>query len=171
MHSKAITTLYDEHDVILDAIAMAEELLDTDDFSTNSDSLLWFISFFREYGDSFHHQKEEDILFSLLEEKNPVLADIIQALTEHHQIFREDLSSAERAIAGEQFDNATEILRQYLSNLRDHISAENDDLFVTAEQLLDEDEKEKLFYSFLDKDRELGENIKKDFENKIQNRS
>jgi hypothetical protein len=51
--------------------------------------------------------------------------------------------------------------------LTDHISAEDDELFITAEELLDDDEKESLYFSFLDKDRELDENKKIEYEERI----
>ena len=43
-------------------------------------------------------------------------------------------------------------------DLRDHIAAENEELFVLAENLLDDSEKEKMFFLFKDIDMEAGEN-------------
>jgi hemerythrin-like domain-containing protein len=65
---------------------------------------------------------------------------------------------------------AKEIFRRYLPDLRNHIGAENNELFITAEQMLSDDEKATLYFSFLYKDSELGEDRKKEFENKILNK-
>ena len=42
----------------------------------------------------------------------------------------------------------------------DHIAVENDELFVLAESLMDEDELETIFFKFKDIDMELGEDGK-----------
>lgn len=157
--------LVDEHDVILKAIEQMDAILELEDLSTQADSLLWFIKFFREYGDLYHHHKEEEILFSLIGQKDSMMAEgIISSLTEHHEMFREDLRNAQEAISNGDWTAVRNIFSQYLSNLKDHISAENDEFFIAADQVLDDSEKETLYFSFLDKDRELDENRKKEFE-------
>lgn len=170
MYSRALQVLYDEHDIILKAIERVETLLEQEVSSSHAETLQWFITFFREYGDLYHHHKEEDILFALLSQNNPMLGEsLIQALREHHEMFRENLRDAENALAENDWTAAREIFREYLSNLSDHISAENDQLFITADELLDESKKESLYFSFLDKDQELGEARKKEYEAKILN--
>ena len=168
MNSQAIQMLYDEHEIILKAIANVNTIFESEDLSTQADSLLWFIEFFRVYGDLYHHHKEEDLLFSLIEQKDSMLAEgIISSLTEHHEIFREDLQSAQNAISKSDWTSVRRIFNQYLSNLQNHISAENDEFFITVEQILSDEEKESLYFSFLDKDRELDENRKREYEKSI----
>ena len=162
--------LIHEHDVILKAIERVNDIFKSQHLSSNAESLTWFLKFFREYGDLYHHRKEEDILFSLIEKKDLMLAiGIIKALTEHHEIFREDLGKAQNALSNSDWILARNILSSYFSNLKDHISAENDEFFISVDQLLDDSEKEALYFSFLDKDRELDENKKKELERKVLN--
>lgn len=170
MRSPGIQMLIHEHDVILKAIEQVNHILKSQDLSSNSESLLWFLKFFREYGDLYHHRKEEDVLFYLIEKKDQMLAmGIVKALTEHHEMFREDLRKAQNALSNNDWISARNILNSYFSNLKDHISAENDEFFISVDQLLDDSEKESLYFSFLDKDRELDENKKKEFEQEILN--
>jgi len=170
MHSQAIKMLFDEHDIILDAIERVETLLEREDLSAQSETLTWFITFFREYGDGYHHHKEEDILFSLLSEKDPMLATgIVDELAEHHELFRNSLRQLQQHLSDKKFDAVRKAFGQYLSLLKDHIAAENDELFVAAEQLLNDREKESLYFSFKDKDADLGDDRKKEFETKILN--
>ena len=170
MRSPGIQMLIHEHDVILKAIEHVNDILKSQEPSSNSESLVWFLKFFREYGDLYHHRKEEDILFSLVGKKDQMLAiGIIKALTEHHEMFREDLRGAQDALSNNDWIRARNILNSYFSNLKDHISAENDEFFISVDQLLDDSEKESLYFSFLDKDRELDENKKKEFEQRILN--
>jgi len=168
MQSDAIQMLVDEHEVILKAIEQVTTILESEDLSIQADSLSWFVKFFREYGDLYHHHKEEDILFSLIEQKDSMMADgIINSLTEHHEMFREDLHHTQDAISDGDWTAVRNILNRYLSNLKDHISAENDEFFISVDQVLNDAEKEALYFSFLDKDRELDENRKKEFEKRI----
>jgi len=51
--------------------------------------------------------------------------------------------------------------------LLDHIAAENEELFVLAENLMDEHQLETIYFKFVDVDMELGESRKKDFEKLI----
>lgn len=168
MKSQALQMLYDEHDIILKAIEQVHTLLELENLSSQAESLLWFVTFFREYGDSYHHHKEEDILFSLIEKKDLMMAEgMIKALTEHHEMFREDLQNIQDAASKSNWTMVRNIFARYLSNLKDHISAENDEFFISAEQILNDSEKESLYFSFLDKDKELDENKKKEFEKRI----
>lgn len=172
MHSRALQMLYDEHEVILQAADRVEALLTLKDISKEVKTLQDLVTFFRQYGDLYHHHKEEDILFSLLMQKNERLATgILSALTEHHELFREVLKKTEQAIMQKEWKVVRDNLKQYVDDLTDHIGAENEELFVVAEQLLDEEEKSSLYFSFLDKDRELGEDRKKEYEAKILDRS
>lgn len=160
--------LYDEHEVILQRIQAFQQLLEAEKLATEKEGLSWYVNFFRNYGDKYHHQKEEDILFSLLKERYPGLASITEALEEHHEMFRDSLKEAEAAMNEEDWDSARSILRQYLSELTDHISAENDELFVAVDEMLSDAEKERLYFSFLDKDMELGEAQKKEHEKQVR---
>ena len=164
MHSQAMMMLYEEHAVILQRIQAFLQLLEAENLSAGKEELSRSINFFRNYGDKYHHQKEEDILFSLLKDRYPALTSIAEALEEHHEMFRGNLQEAEAAMVAADWESARKILRHYLSDLTDHISAEDDELFVAVDEVLSEVEKERLYFSFLDKDAELGEATKKAYE-------
>ncbi|HMW96335.1 MAG TPA: hypothetical protein PJ983_03720, partial [Flavobacteriales bacterium] len=59
---------------------------------------------------------------------------------------------------------AHKLLTRYMRDLEDHISAENDELFVLAENLLGKKEREDVYFRFMDIDRQLGEDRKKELE-------
>ena len=58
-------------------------------------------------------------------------------------------------------------METYLQSLKDHIAAENDELFPMADDLFSPDEIERLYYRCIDKDEELGVARKQEFENHI----
>ncbi|MFQ5447323.1 MAG: hemerythrin domain-containing protein [Saprospiraceae bacterium] len=168
MHSQAIKMLYAEHQVILERIEDLRQLLKGNNMATKKEELLRYVDFFRTYADKYHHHKEEDVLFSLLKDRFPGLWSITEALEEHHAMFRENIADIENALRSEDWEKVEGILPRYLSDLTDHISAEDDELFVAVDEQLTGAEREKLYYAFLDKDRELGEEAKLEYENQAR---
>jgi hemerythrin-like domain-containing protein len=167
MTSNALQQLYDEHDSILAVVDHMRTLLNSPDLQSHADELRWILSFLREYGDGYHHGKEEDLLFPQLSQASPMFASLVDSLADHHALFREMLQRAERALAAEEWPLLGETLNTYASDLCDHISAENDELFVAAEEMLGDDEKERISFLFADRDRERGEARKLDLENHV----
>jgi hemerythrin-like domain-containing protein len=168
MHSQAIKMLYAEHQVILERIEDMRQLLKSSNLAAKKEELPGYVDFFRTYGDKYHHHKEEDVLFSLLKDRYPGLLPLTEALEEHHAMFRENIVDIENALRAEDFEKAAATFLRYLSDLTDHISAEDDELFVAVDELLTGAEREKLYYAFLDKDRELGEEKKLEYENQAR---
>ena len=165
MNSQAMAMLYDEHEVILQEMQALRQFLETGNLAEGRDELARFFDFFRTYADKYHHQKEEDLLFSLLKDRHAGLTNIVEALETHHELFRDYLKDAEAALHQQNWESARSTLQRYLSDLTDHISAENDELFIAVDEGLSEAEKERLYFSFLDKDAELGVDLKKQYEN------
>lgn len=162
--------MYHEHQVILKAIHQLKSILQKENVNEYKSNILWFINFFKEYGDKFHHHKEEDVLFKVLEKKNEMLGGgLVSELTEHHQGFRKYLQEAIDFLDSNDYENLIVILNDYTNDLIDHIGAEDDELFVTADMILNETEKDNLYYSFIDKDTELNLEIKNQFEHSILN--
>ncbi len=171
MQSSATKILYHEHEIILCARDQTLALLDETDISQIEEQLLWYINFYREYGDHYHHHKEEETLFATLADKNPMLAEgIIASLTDHHDEFRELLTEIESAIQEKNWDSVKADFTLYLANLRDHISAEDDEFFITVDMELSEKELDDIYYTFQDKDQELGISRKKELEQTILSR-
>lgn len=156
MPSKPFETLYAEHEVILAAIARLQALLAKPDLAPVADELKQLIAFFREYGDGYHHQKEENVLFPALLESNSSMGAMVESLTDHHQLFRDMLGEADASCAKGDWKMLERQLRTYAGDLVDHIGAENDELFVAAEDLLSDSDKERIGFQFEDADRELG---------------
>ena len=170
MEHNPIQTMLDEHEVI----CQAEEIIESLDKSWESNSdqykqkVATLITFFREYADGFHHRKEEDVLFPTINDHPDfVLQEIIEEFETHHEDFRDYTVAIDEAIAEEDYMKSYQELNNYLQDLLDHIGAENDELFVLAETLLDEDELETIYFKFKDVDMELGEERKVELEESI----
>jgi len=170
MEHNPIQTMLDEHEVICQTEAIIENLdklweTDAENYKTTVSTL---ITFFREYADAYHHRKEEEVLFPAINDHPDfVLQEIIEEFETHHEDFRDYASSIEELLNSDDFEESYKELNNYLQDLLDHIGAENDELFVLAETLLDEDELQTIFFKFKDIDMELGEERKIELEESI----
>ncbi|RLD22601.1 MAG: hypothetical protein DRI69_00710 [Bacteroidetes bacterium] len=163
MNHNGIEYLVAEHDII----SSVEDLLPRLDGYWNIDKEVYeeavklLITFFREYGDKFHHYKEEQVLFPRLnsnyEFSQPTL---VEELEDHHEFFREYVSSLENSLQNKDYEKVQGTLKSYVRDLLDHIGAENDELFVMAESLFSEEELEAMYFDFVDYDRDIGEETK-----------
>jgi len=171
MEHNPIQTMLDEHEVICQTEGIIENIdkLWETDLDKYKETVTILITFFREYADGYHHRKEEDVLFPEIN-KHPdfVLQEIIEEFETHHEDFRDYTVEIENAIGDNDFEKSYKELNNYLQDLLDHIGAENDELFVLAETLMDEDELETIYFKFKDIDMELGEERKIELEQSIE---
>ena len=171
MEHNPIQTMLDEHEIICQAeniIESLENLWETDEVKYK-ERVATLIEFFRRYADGYHHRKEEEVLFpAIYGHPDFVLQEIIEEFETHHEDFREYTTEIESAIDEGNFEKSYKELDNYLQDLLDHIAAENDELFVLAESLMDEDELKTLYFKFKDIDIELGEDRKFALEQSIE---
>jgi len=166
-----IKVMYDEHNIIVkaeDIIANCENLWEKDT-QAYTELVNNLIVFFREYADGYHHHKEEQVLFPAINEHPDfILQEIIDEFNEHHEDFRAYAAEIKEAIIEKNYSKSHKVLKQYINDLLDHIAAENEELFVLAENLFTENELETIFFKFKDIDMELGEERKAELEQSIK---
>lgn len=170
MEHNPIDTMLDEHEVICQAEGIIEGLDKTweNDSEKYKETVATLITFFREYADAYHHRKEEEVLFPAINDHPDfVLQEIVEEFETHHEDFREYTVAIEEAINDGDYDKSYKELNSYLQDLLDHIGAENDELFVLAETLMDDDDLETIYFKFKDIDMELGEDRKLELEKSI----
>lgn len=153
-----VEVLLKEHSVILSFINDQEARIKSEeDPEKKSKLVVGAVNFLRDYGDLFHHNKEEEILFKRLESHPEFhIPDMLDELEDHHERFREYASDILLFISESNITKAVEILEQYFEELSDHIAIENDELFILTESLLSQDELEKLYFLFVDSDMAMG---------------
>ncbi|MCB0802522.1 MAG: hemerythrin domain-containing protein [Flavobacteriales bacterium] len=171
MKNNPIDVMLHEHEVICSTEAIIEGLdksweEEPEKYKSTVSTLL---TFFREYADGYHHNKEEEVLFPAINDHPDfVLQEMVEEFETHHEDFREYSKVIEDAMAEEEFEESYKELNSYLQDLLDHIAAENEELFVLAESLLDESDLETIYFKFKDIDMELGEERKTELEKLIQ---
>lgn len=111
----------------------------------------YFVQFSREFSDGIHHHKEEQMLFpamihaGLPHEDGPIACmlsehDTGRAYIQSLALALEKYKSGDQSVKMEIIENASE----YIYLLRQHITKENQILFLMAEKLLSISEKKKL---------------------------
>lgn len=165
-----LNVMHHEHDVICSTEEVVESLKDlwlTDEAGyKNTVDIL--IVFFREYADGYHHRKEEDVLFtSMRESLDFTLYEMLDEFEDHHVSFRDYTIEIEEAIKNKEFKKSYDTLYAYLQDMLDHIAAENGELFVTLDSILEDESREIMYFHFKDIDLELGEDRKKELEESI----
>ena len=167
MEHNPLTIMYGEHEIIKQAEEIIKNLDSVWETDTQKyvDTVTKLVDFFKEYADGYHHRKEEEVLFPAIKDHPDfVLQEIIDEFEEHHVGFREYAAEIREAISEEDYTHSYKILVRYINELLDHIAAENEELFVLAENLMDENQLETIYFKFMDIDMELGESRKKEYE-------
>lgn len=161
-----------EHDVILGAgnlISLHENLWRTEP-RRYENLVKKLLDFFAVYADQFHHFKEEEILFPAIRKKNEITGTgMVSELIDHHEEFRQLMKEIREALGKKDFESTQQLLESYISRLKDHIAAENDELFPMADDLFSRPELEIMYHKCLDWDREMGHRKKEELENMIKN--
>lgn len=170
-NSKAMQLLMNEHQWILSAgeiARQAEKWIGKDD--KRYEKIIWqMLDFFKVYADQYHHHKEEEILFPEMSKKQESLGEgIVFEMLDNHSDFRALLNEIENKLTHHKIHDVNKLLYQYTNMLNDHIAVEDNELFPMMETIFSEDEKEKIYFGFVDKDNEFGDKKKKDLENLIE---
>ncbi|MBL7893410.1 MAG: hemerythrin domain-containing protein [Bacteroidia bacterium] len=165
-----IKILYNEHETIVVAVDIAWKLdsLLVKDETRYIMILRQLIEFFKCYADQYHHRKEEQILFPLMNKKNQLLEEgVIKEMFENHDDFRGMIANIETFLDQRDCLRAQQQLHVYAEALLDHISVENDEVFEIAKTLLSKEELEKIYFMFEDCDREIGKQKKMTFKDQL----
>lgn len=154
---KALQILREEHDAILRMLEATERVAALLDRGGRvAPSLLQdLLDFFRLFADRCHHSKEEELLFPLLEQKGIRRSGgpIGTMLVEHDHgrwLIKQMTGLADAYARNEPAAGAhwAQAARQYSFLLRDHITKEDNILFMRAEQALSEAEEAQLLKAF-----------------------
>ncbi len=154
-----LQALYDEHLVIVNAVDAGRQLraLATTDPERYDRLFRKLLTFFRQYADTIHHHKEEDILFPEMNKRNELLGEgLVKEMYENHEYFRDLTQKMEQSLDDRNVLGTATCFEEYAEGLLDHIAVENEEVFQIAGTLFSEDELESMAFRFEDADREAG---------------
>jgi hemerythrin-like domain-containing protein len=138
MANQAIEILMNEHKLILKGLDVAETMANR--FETtgeiNRDDLAKVVSFITDYADTFHHKKEEDVLFKWMAERGfPVDGGPVAVMLAEHDIGREfvqvfrDVLTRSNGNDRNAVTAVVDSLRGFAEHLRQHIFKEDNILY------------------------------------------
>jgi len=151
-------TMKEEHQVILKVLSAVEKFDRYVAAAGNfpGDQVERVLEFARMYADRFHHCKEEDCLFPVLERRGMVREKgPIGTLLHDHQRARKMIASIGEILPhalegnGEAQKIVMNILMHYVDHLRHHIKKEDADVFAQGDGLLTADDQLKLEKDFV----------------------
>jgi hemerythrin-like domain-containing protein len=123
--------------------------------SVSPETLTELLEFFRVFADRYHHGKEEDLLFPLLEKKGlPKFGGptgVMRAEHEQGRALIKQMAEAAQAYQDRTAGSAArwaEAARSYAALLHTHIDKENNVLFKMADHLLSGAEQQELANAF-----------------------
>jgi hemerythrin-like domain-containing protein len=115
----------------------------------NTEDILSLLSFLREFADGSHHVKEEAIFFPALMQAGMSLDEgPLRQMNYEHERGRALIAAMQNAINGSNIDDFLSYSRRYIALQSEHIEKENWVLFEKADQLLNDDEDEKIAAAF-----------------------
>ncbi len=156
-NSRPSTVLRDEHQVILRVINILERLVGRAEAGQGfeSDAFAQCVSFFQLFADACHHAKEEDLLFPVLESRGiPREGGPIGVMLYEHTVARGHVKEMGEALEGVSNDGQAAQERfcaeahHYISLLRQHIQKEDNILFSMGDQMMTQDDQNKLCSQF-----------------------
>jgi hemerythrin-like domain-containing protein len=149
---KATQDLRNEHDAILLVLRIMDKMISPENNRGNLIKLQHggqVVHFLKIFADKCHHGKEENYLFKELinhgvqNEGGP-----IGVMLEEHKLGREYIGLMSRSLEIQNVADFNTFAAKYRDLLVDHIEKENNVLFRTADQLLDEAKQDELFEKF-----------------------
>ncbi len=151
-----ILQLMAEHDRILRMLDLVPRILARDSFWGEDRTLLdGFIRHSQQYSDRFHHAKEEDILFKMVDGN---LA-IIQAMLSDHTSGRNLIKLADEGLRTGDPEKISNGISKYAELLRSHIRRENDIAYPWLDRTISSEQKSQLMERFDRLDTREGSNL------------
>lgn len=154
-YSPPVQTLVDEHVLIKRLVALIPCMVDTLDLSTEEgrQPVLDGVDFIRTYADSFHHAKEEDLLFKYFDEDS----EIVMAFHEDHRNARDHVKNIVEGVAERDSARVAKHLGAYRELLQGHIKREDEVLYPWMDRNISSEQEEELAEAFDEVDDRFGD--------------
>ena len=145
-YSPPVQILVDEHKLIKRLIALIPYIAESLDLTTEDGRQLVLdgVDFIKTYADSFHHAKEEDLLFKYFDEDS----EIVSAFHEDHRVARSHVKNILEGVSEQDSVRVTEHLEAYNELLQGHIKREDEILYPWMDRSISSEQEAELASSF-----------------------
>ena len=154
-----------EHELVLIvAEAMDREAAALRAGHVHEQTIARMVDFTRSFTDGCHHNKEEKVLFPLLEQRSPQAGGPVSVMLSEHAAGREAIAAIDANLprAGDSEAARTTVadnLALYAELIRLHINKESNVLFPLAERTLGDEDTRRLAEEFDRVEDETGEGV------------
>jgi len=161
--------LRDEHQLIIKYINLLTRYLTTISEDEQREDLFVklgdFVDFIKNYADTYHHAKEENILFKFMEEPGVLThCNPLPVMLNDHENGRQFVRELTVAIVNNDQVKAQLSAQAWASLLTEHIYKEDNVLYVMAEEGLNDEQKRKIEIEYSEIEKKLnGENLEKKY--------
>ena len=154
-YSPPVQILVDEHKLIKRLVGLIPYISESLDLTTENGRQLVLdgVDFIKTYADSFHHAKEEDLLFKYFDED----AEIISAFNEDHRNARNSVKNIVEGVAQQDSARVTEHLWTYMELLTGHIKREDEILYPWIDRNLSSEQESEMAKAFVEVDDRFGD--------------
>ena len=169
---KPTEILESEHRIIEQVLCCLEKLTEQSEKrkKLDCDAARDMADFFRMFADRFHHAKEEQHLFAVLEAHGmPREGGPTGVMLAEHDMGRGLVGEMEKAVKAYEQGDATALknfekaARAYVLLLREHIQKEDHCLFAMINDNLSDQEQERLLKAFRDEETKISKDKGNDF--------
>jgi hemerythrin-like domain-containing protein len=156
----ATAGLIQEHQLILKYVDLMERCaslnLQNPDLQILFDQSEFFIDFIHEFADTFHHAKEENILFRYLDIPGVLThCNPIPQMSHEHEQARGYVRNMENALRSKNLHDLAENAQHYACLLKMHIYKEDNILYPMAEQGLSDELKASISKEYAETEARL----------------
>ena len=153
-YSPPVQILVDEHKLIKRLIALIPFISKSLNLATEEGRQLVLdgVDFIKTYADSFHHAKEEDLLFKYFDEDS----EIVSAFHEDHRNARNHVKNIVEGVTEQDHARVTQHLGDYKELLTGHIQREDEILYPWMDRGISSDQEAELAKAFVEVDDKFG---------------
>jgi hemerythrin-like domain-containing protein len=153
-YSPPMKRLVDEHAWIKRWLALIPRVLGKMDLEKEETRrmILDGLDFIRTYADRYHHEKEENVLFSYFDEN----LDLIKVIREDHRTARSHVRAILEAMERKDKPAVTEHLLAYRQLLSEHIKKEDEIMLPWMDRKLTVSQVGELFSKFQEAEEKIG---------------
>ncbi len=153
-----INKLQEEHKLLLQAVKTASQIQKIQDDKIYYSIMHDVILFFRNFSEIYHHPKEENILYPLLQNKSSKMSEeFLHELCDNHADFKSLIGDIENYYVLYDYRQLRQAFSSYLELLSNHIKRENKIILSIAGDLLTNEEKEIISEKFDELDERHGD--------------
>jgi hemerythrin-like domain-containing protein len=148
---KSTKLLMLDHEVILQALQILQAMNDAirEGKNVNAEDIRSLLTFLREFADGCHHVKEEAIFFPALMQAGFAGDDgPLRAMNLEHERGRTLVAAMEHAISRDTNTDFLMYSSRYVDLLSEHIDKEDRIVFERADEILSDDEDQKIADDF-----------------------